>query len=160
MNFTQRLTEVRLVRDAYLFASAAHFAVGQKRKFSGEDYIVHPVDVAKIVHGVKNSTDTMVAAALLHDTVEDTQVTTSVIQSYFGAEVADLVEWLTNVTTLEDGNRKTRKKLDRERMWKAPYEAQTIKVADVIANLSDIERQDEKPQGQIHLQLKSEGMVR
>ena len=56
-----------------MFATAAHAAIGQKRKYSGDDYIVHPARVASIVtrHG---GTDEMIAAAWLHDTVEDTDV--------------------------------------------------------------------------------------
>ena len=64
-----------LVRRAFAFAKAAHEAVGQMRKYTGEPYIVHPVEVADIVQTVAH-TEVMLAAALLHDTVEDTGVTT------------------------------------------------------------------------------------
>ena len=57
-----------------MFAIAAHKAVGQKRKYTGDDYIVHPAEVAHIVDQVPGSTDEMVAAAWLHDVVEDTGV--------------------------------------------------------------------------------------
>lgn len=64
------------VEKAYYFAMAAHAAVGQKRKYTGEPYIVHPVEVCDIItHNVEWSNDEMCCAALLHDVVEDTQVT-------------------------------------------------------------------------------------
>ncbi|TYF68814.1 guanosine polyphosphate pyrophosphohydrolase, partial [Enterobacter hormaechei] len=63
---------MNIIDKAHMFAAGAHAGVGQKRKYTGEDYIHHPVAVAEIVrnHG---GTDEMVAAAMLHDTIEDTQ---------------------------------------------------------------------------------------
>ena len=85
------------VERARIFATAAHAAVGQTRKYTGEPYIVHPIEVAKIVenHGGSNA---MIAAALLHDVLEDTSVTFDVLETEFGSEVAELVLWLTDVS--------------------------------------------------------------
>lgn len=131
------------VNVAGIFAMAAHEAVGQKRKYTGEPYIVHPVEVCDIVMTSAICTPDMQAAALLHDVVEDTDVKMHHIIDVFGYDIANLVAWLTDVSKPTDGNRETRKRLDREHTWKAPYDAQTIKVADLIANAKDILAHDE-----------------
>ena len=113
----------------------------QKRKYTGDPYIVHPIAVSEIVKTVAH-TDEMVAAALLHDVVEDTPVTIDEIKIKFGSKVAELVGWLTDISRPEDGNRKTRKTLDRKHSAEAPADAQTIKVADLIHNTDSIERHD------------------
>ena len=74
--------------------------------------------------------------------MEDTDVTIEQVEAKFGYKVAELVGWLTDVSKPEDGNRKTRKALDREHSAQAPAEAQTIKVADLIHNTDSIERHD------------------
>jgi (p)ppGpp synthase/HD superfamily hydrolase len=129
------------VERARIFATAAHAAVGQTRKYTGEPYIVHPIEVAKIVesHGGSNA---MIAAALLHDVLEDTSVTFDVLETEFGSEVAELVLWLTDVSKPEDGNRSTRRALDRQHSAAAPAEAQTVKVADLISNTRSIVAHD------------------
>lgn len=131
-----------LIEKARVFATAAHAAIGQKRKYTGEDYIVHPKEVAEIVAGVPGATDTMVAAAYLHDVVEDTSVTLETIKIEFGEEVATLVEWLTDVSKPEDGNRAARRAIDRAHTAGAPPEAQTIKLADLLSNCSSIKMYD------------------
>lgn len=130
-----------LIDRAYLFAKEAHAGVGQLRKYTGEPYIVHPVSVARIVARVP-STAQMLSAALLHDTVEDTEVTASQIESVFGAEVAELVGWLTDVSRREDGNRAVRKAIDRAHTARAPARAKTIKLADLIENTGSIVAHD------------------
>jgi (p)ppGpp synthase/HD superfamily hydrolase len=129
------------VERARIFATAAHAAVGQTRKYTGEPYVVHPIEVSEIVASV-GGTDAMVAAALLHDVLEDTGVTFDVLEAEFGSEVAELVLWLTDVSKPEDGNRSTRKALDRQHSAAAPAEAQTIKVADLISNTRSIVAHD------------------
>lgn len=141
----QRLTAIArpdnrpqdLVERAHLFAKAAHEAVQQLRKYTGEPYIVHPIEVAGIVRSVPHS-DAMIAAALLHDTVEDTEVTIADIEREFGAEVAVMVGWLTDVSRPEDGNRAVRKAIDRLHTAEAPAEVKTIKLADLISNSKSI----------------------
>ena len=121
------------------FATAAHG--DQKRKYTGEPYITHPIAVAEIVKTVPH-TDEMIAAALLHDVVEDTHVTLDQIEDNFGEKVAELVGWLTDISRPEDGNRRFRKSLDRDHSANAPAEAQTIKLADLIHNTESIEKND------------------
>src|SRR5210317_2166475 len=120
-----------MLDEVLKFATKAHG--DQKRKYTNDPYIVHPIAVSEIVKTVAH-TDEMVAAALLHDVVEDTDVTLDQIKDKFGSKVAELVGWLTDISRPEDGNRKTRKTLDREHSAEAPADAQTIKLADLIHN--------------------------
>ena len=128
---------MNMVERAKVFATAAHAAVKQVRKYTFEPYIVHPAEVASIVATVPH-TDVMLAAAYLHDTVEDTGVSIVDIQKEFGNEVASLVSWLTDVSKPEQGNRAVRKAIDREHTAMAPAAAQTVKLADLIANSRSI----------------------
>lgn len=130
-----------VINKARVFATAAHAAVGQTRKYTGEPYVIHPIEVSELVASA-GGTDAMVAAALLHDVLEDTKVTFDVLEAEFGSEVAELVLWLTDVSKPEDGNRSTRKALDRQHSAAAPAEAQTIKVADLISNTRSIVAHD------------------
>jgi (p)ppGpp synthase/HD superfamily hydrolase len=140
--FTMQLDGMDVVRKAQVYAMAAHAAVGQRRKYTNEPYIVHPAEVASIVAGVPGSTPDMVAAAWLHDVVEDTGCTLTDIHMGFGADIAALVGWLTDVSRPEDGPRWYRKKLDREHTAQAPAEAQTIKCADLRSNTISIAKYD------------------
>lgn len=126
-----------IVERARVFATAAHAAVGQTRKYTGEPYVVHPIEVSELVASV-NGTEAMVAAALLHDVLEDTEVTVDLLEEQFGSKVADLVLWLTDISRPKDGNRGARKALDRQHSAAAPAAAQTIKVADLISNTRSI----------------------
>lgn len=132
---------MELIEKARIFATAAHAAVAQLRKYTGEPYIVHPAEVAGIV-AKAGGTEAMIAAAWLHDVVEDTGVTNEVIRAEFGAEVAELVGWLTDVSRPEQGNRAIRKAIDRAHTAMAPAEAQTVKLADLISNTRSILAQD------------------
>ena len=82
-----------LVSRAYERAAQAH--QGQHR-LSGEDYVNHPVEVATILADLKLDAATIVAA-LLHDTVEDTELTPQEVADEFGADVARLVEGVTKL---------------------------------------------------------------
>src|ERR1700674_2823597 len=82
-----------IVKRAYERAASAH--TGQRR-LSGEDYVNHPVEVAAILADLELDAAT-IAAALLHDTVEDTALTAEEVESEFGAEVARLVEGVTKL---------------------------------------------------------------
>lgn len=132
---------MNLEERALAFAKAAHESVDQRRKYSNEPYIVHPIAVAEIVRSVRH-TPTMIAAALLHDTVEDTSTELCDINDEFGYDVAELVYWLTDVSKPEDGNRKVRKQKDLEHIAKAPAAAKTIKLADMIDNTISIRERD------------------
>lgn len=126
---------------ARLFAIAAHAAVGQRRKYTSEPYWVHPQEVADLVRYVSH-TEEMLAAAWLHDVLEDTEVTPELLKQEFGEDITTLVLWLTDVSTPLDGNRATRKAIDRLHLSLAPAEAQTIKLADMISNTRSIKEHD------------------
>jgi (p)ppGpp synthase/HD superfamily hydrolase len=128
-----------LERKALIFAERAHR--GQVRRYTGDPYIVHPVAVAHIVKSVPHTVE-MAAAALLHDVIEDSDVTIDEIEAAFGPPITTLVAWLTNVSTPADGNRAARKNLDHHRLMQAPAEAQTIKFADIIDNAKSISAHD------------------
>jgi (p)ppGpp synthase/HD superfamily hydrolase len=128
---------MNIVERARVFATAAHAAVGQVRKYTFEPYIVHPAEVAGIVASVPHTRE-MLAAAWLHDTVEDTAVTNEDITREFGNVVGELVGWLTDVSRPEDGNRTVRKELDRNYIADATADAQTVKLADIISNCTSI----------------------
>jgi len=83
----------QVVSKAYERAAAAH--TGQRR-LSGEDYVNHPLEVAAILADLELDAET-IAAALLHDTVEDTNLTAEEVQREFGPEVARLVDGVTKL---------------------------------------------------------------
>ncbi len=130
-----------LVNRARAFAESAHRKKNQRRKYSGEPYEVHLIDVAAIVATVTQDEKT-IAAAYLHDVVEDTDVTLAEVEAEFGPEVAELVENLTDISRPEDGNRARRKELDRQHLAQARAEAKTVKLADIISNAPDIAKHD------------------
>jgi len=132
-----------IVERARVFATAAHAAVAQLRKYTNEPYIVHPAEVVSIVRTVPH-TPAMLAAAWLHDVVEDTGVTLETVRAEFGVEVADLVGWLTDVSRPDHGNRASRKAVDRAHSAAAPASAQTVKLADLISNTRSILEHDVK----------------
>lgn len=84
----------------------------------------------------------MIAAAWLHDVVEDTPTSIDTIRDQFGEQVAALVADLTDVSRPEDGNRKARKAIDREHTAKASPNAKTIKLANLIDNTRNIVARD------------------
>jgi len=129
---------VTIVDEALIFACGYHASVGQTRKYTGEPYIVHPIEVMMLVreHG---GTEAMQAAALLHDVIEDTPATEGNVREAFGDEVADMVLALSD---LEEGNRATRKRLSLERLAASDGDVQTIKLADLISNTRTIVERD------------------
>lgn len=103
-------TDIRLIERAYTIAKNAH--TGQVRK-SGAPYIIHPLSVALILAEMRMDATT-VAAGLLHDTIEDTELTLEDIEATFGIEVSRLVHGVTKIEKLPTeiksgiGNPKTR----------------------------------------------------
>jgi (p)ppGpp synthase/HD superfamily hydrolase len=112
----------------------------QVRKYTGEPYFVHLDEVAKLCRRFGCSKRAQ-AAAYLHDTIEDQPVTYEELTMEFGSEIADLVRDLTDAPK-QAGSRKQRKQIDLARLAAASAEAQTIKCADIIGNISSIIRHD------------------
>ena len=101
-----------LIERARRYASAAHRNVGQLRKYSGQPYEEHLRRVADIVAGVTDDAE-MIAAAWLHDVVEDTPTTIEEVGREFGPGVRDSLHAVTDVSRPHHGNRAARKALDR-----------------------------------------------
>ena len=129
-----------LIDHAYNFAKDAHG--DQLRKYTGEPYITHPLAVAHIVASVTTDCN-MICAAILHDVIEDTPKTSQdLIEAGLGHPIVDLVMWLTDISQPHDGNRAFRKAKDRNHISKAPADAKTVKLADLIHNAVDITQHD------------------
>ena len=130
-----------LVTRARAYATQAHKRIEHRRKYSNQPYEVHLEAVAKLVASVSDDPHT-IAAAWLHDTVEDTPATLGDIEHNFGSAVAELVEELTDISKPGDGNRARRKEIDRQHLAQASARAKTVKLADLIDNCRDITRHD------------------
>lgn len=89
-------TDLLAIRDAYNYAEEAH---RDQKRFSGEPFIVHPVEVAKILVELELDQETLIAG-LLHDVVEDTGITLTDIEERFGREVALLVDGVTKLSRI------------------------------------------------------------
>lgn len=131
---------MNLVEDALFFAQQAH--KGQVRKYTGDQYITHPIAVSELVKNATYYNQTMLAAALLHDTVEDTGVGIADIDQFFGACVASLVSGLTNAPKVDNTSRWFKKYTDRQRLEQCSGQVHTIKLADVIHNSQSIIEHD------------------
>lgn len=130
-----------IILRADAFAAGAHAGVGQVQRYTGQPYIVHAREVASIVQLVSQDAIT-VAAALLHDVIEDTGVTVNDLRCEFGDEVVQLVVEVTSVSCLSDGPRSARKAIDREHISQASSRGMTVKLADIIVNIRDIAARD------------------
>lgn len=136
-----------MYKKAAIFAKDAHG--DQKRKYSGQPYIVHPVAVATTVRKAleasgedEKTIDKVAAAAVMHDVLEDTHITEDVMRAKFGDFITDLVLEVTDVSDARDGNREARKAKDRAHIASGTYYGKTIKLADLIDNTKDIVAND------------------
>lgn len=127
-----------LIQRAAIYAAAMH--AGQMRKYGGGPYIAHPARVAAAVAALPGATDAMVAAAWLHDTAEDCGAMIDDLARVFGADVAGLVDELTNRSkqTHPTANRAQRKAIDIARIAEAGLAARKIKLVDRLDNLKEV----------------------
>ncbi len=132
-----------LVDRAREYAIKAHKRINHRRKYTQHPYSVHLAAVAKLVNSITDNPET-IAAAWLHDVVEDTAATLYDIEVEFGQTVAALVEDLTDVSKPSDGNRTVRKAIDRQHLAGASAAAKTVKLADLIDNCQDICKNDHR----------------
>lgn len=128
-----------MLDSAISFAAVAH--AGQVRKYTGEPYIVHPVEVMALVCRAGGKIE-MQIAAVLHDVLEDTVVSAREIERRFGSLVLSYVQGLTDPVV--EGNRAVRKAAAREHLWAQCYNCQVIKCADLISNTASIVEHDPK----------------
>lgn len=133
----------RKVQKARAFATGAHMALGQLRKYTNEPYIVHPHQVAWIVSAF-DETPEILMAAYLHDVAEDTRITLDQIGAFFGPVVRQYVYELTDISKPEDGNRFMRKQIDSIHSSQASAQGQTVKCADIYSNIVSIFEHDKK----------------
>lgn len=137
-----------LLRKAYVFAASAH--KGQVRR-SGEPYLSHPLEVANMLADI-NLDATTLAAGLLHDVLEDTDVTASEIHKAFGKDIAHLVEGVTKISLVQESSPETRHAENIRKIILAMTDDLRvifIKLADRIHNLKTLKYLDEKKQKQI-----------
>ncbi|MDO8210730.1 bifunctional (p)ppGpp synthetase/guanosine-3',5'-bis(diphosphate) 3'-pyrophosphohydrolase [Conexibacter sp. CPCC 206217] len=133
------------VERAFVYACEHH--ADQRRK-SGEEFIIHPVGVAKICAGMRLDTETLVAA-LLHDTVEDTSASLEEVSEKFGEEVAGLVDGVTKLTGLTFSSRDEAQAENYRKMMVAmasDIRVILIKLADRLHNMRTIEAMSKQKQ--------------
>lgn len=121
------------------FIAMAH--EGQTRKYTGEAYVEHPMEVARIVRDVDYNLD-MIAAAMCHDIIEDTDYTLADVEKVAGKVSASFVDWLSNKEYPFATSRKHRKALIAAHLAKAPDAVKTIKLADILHNTPTIIKYD------------------
>ena len=140
--------DTRLLQEAYKFASAQH---AQQVRRSGEEFILHPLGVAHILADMQMDEVTL-AAALLHDVVEDTDITLENIKDRFGPEVAEIIDGVTKLDRISFRNREEEQAENFRKMFVAmakDIRVIIIKLADRLDNMRTIghlseERQREK----------------
>ena len=135
--------EIEIIQKAFEFANEAHKGV---RRRSGEPYILHPIAVAKIVVSNIGLGYKSIAAALLHDVVEDTDYTVEDLCNLFGEKVATLVDGLTKIKTVLDNEDKAQQKSMQAENFKRilltlndDVRVVLIKLADRLHNCRTIE---------------------
>ncbi len=130
--------DISLIRKAWEFCVSHH--EGQTRA-SGEPYIVHPLEVAEVLAEMKLDA-TAIAAALLHDAVEDTPATSEEIGERFGDQVAHIVEGVTKIDKIQFANREDRQAENVRKMLLAmvsDVRVVLIKLADRLHNMRTLE---------------------
>ncbi len=133
------------VQDAFVFACEHHAA--QRRK-SGEDFIVHPVGVARICASMRLDTETL-CAALLHDTVEDTSASIEEVRERFGEEIAAIVDGVTKLTGITFQSRDEAQANNYRKMMVAmatDVRVILIKLADRLHNMRTIDAMPKQKQ--------------
>lgn len=129
------MTDLVLVTQAYAFAAERH--VHQRRKGEKEEpYLNHLVEVAALIAEATEGRDTnLVVAAILHDTIEDTDTSHDELEGLFSKDVADLVSEVTDNKAL---SKQTRKDLQVQKTPGKSDRAKMIKIADKTSNLRSI----------------------
>ena len=137
-----------LINKAYVYASRMHD--GQMRK-SGDDYFIHPVSVADIIADMRLDASS-VCAALLHDVVEDCEVSLPEVETVFGEEVAFLVDGVTKLGKVNFASREDRQAESFRKMLVAmarDIRVLLVKLADRLDNMRTLEHMSESSQERI-----------
>ncbi|PYF03791.1 GTP pyrophosphokinase [Rhodopseudomonas faecalis] len=131
-------TDEDLLNRAYVYAMMAH---GEQTRASGDPYFSHPLEVAAILTTLKLD-DATIVAALLHDTIEDTEATRTEIDNIFGQEIGALVEGLTKLKRLELVSREAKQAENLRKLLLAisnDVRVLLIKLADRLHNMRTLE---------------------
>ena len=137
-----------LLTKAYIFTAKVH--KGQSR-ISGEPYISHPLEVARLLAELRQDPET-VCAGLLHDTVEDTATTLGEIDGYFGKDVAELVDGVTKLAKIDVSNTQVRQAESYRKMLIAmakDIRVIIIKLADRLHNAQTLQHLPQKSRDRI-----------
>ena len=135
--------DVELLRRAYSFSALEHS--GQLRK-SGEPYLVHPLEVADLLAGLRLDV-VAIAAALLHDVVEDTRVSIDRVRDVFGPEIADVVEGVTKLGAIPFASTEERQAENFRKMLLAMVDdirVIIVKLADRLHNMRTLQHLPEE----------------
>jgi len=128
-------SDLNLLIKAMSFAAHKHKDQRRKDK-EASPYINHPIGLAEVLVNVGDVTDiNTICAALLHDTVEDTETTTEELTENFGAEISDIVMEVTDDKSL---SREERKQAQIDHAMHLSKQARAVKLADKICNLGDV----------------------
>src|SRR5712692_1361162 len=131
-------TDEDLLNRAYVYAMKAH---GEQKRLSGDPYISHPLEVAAIL-AEHHLDDATIAAALLHDTIEDTEATRAEIDQLFGRDIGRLVEGLTKLKRLDLVSREAKQAENLRKLLLAIAEdvrVLLVKLADRLHNMRTLE---------------------
>ena len=148
MKTDQPEANIQLLKNAYELARSAH--EGQKRA-SGEDYIIHPLNVAKILVDMHLDSEA-VAASLLHDVVEDTTYTIEEMQEHFGDEVAMLIDGVTKLGRITYKSKEDQQTENYRKLFLAmakDIRVILIKLADRLHNMRTLKYVSEDKQKRI-----------
>jgi GTP diphosphokinase / guanosine-3',5'-bis(diphosphate) 3'-diphosphatase len=138
VSLDENMENKKLTYRAMLYAELIHR--DQRRKYTNAPYFTHLAEVAGLVGSIYRS-PVPICIAWLHDSIEDCGITHHMLVKNFNVEIADGVQWLSD---MEEGNREERKRLSRERLSRAPHWIQDIKICDLISNTSSIIQFDPK----------------
>src|SRR5687767_7430739 len=131
-------TNEPLLNRAYVYAMKAH---GEQKRASGDPYFSHPLEVAAILTDLKLD-DATIVAALLHDTIEDTEATRAEIDQIFGPEIGHLVEGLTKLKKLDLVTREAKQAENLRKLLLAiadDVRVLLVKLADRLHNMRTLE---------------------
>ncbi len=140
--------DLEIIRKSWAFCIAQH---AEQKRASGEPYIIHPLEVAQVLAELKMDS-TAIAAGLLHDAVEDTDVTSPEIAKRFGEQVAHIVEGVTKLDKIKFANREDHQAENIRKMLLAmvtDVRVVIIKLADRLHNMRTLEHLKPEKQGKI-----------
>ena len=138
----------KLIKKAFDLANFSHKKIMRK---SGEPYIIHPISVAKIVSKDIGLGPTAIASALLHDVVEDTDVTLDDIKNSFGEKISIIIDGLTKISEIVDTNKSKQAENFRKMLLTLSNDINVIliKIADRLDNMRSLEYLSERKRKKI-----------